>query len=183
MKVLGVIGSPRRDGNTSILIDEVLRGARDVGAIVQKIFLNDLDIKPCQSTCSANCKKTGNCTIDDDMSPLYDELYDSNVIILGTPVYWYGPSAQLKTFIDRWFAFSHPEFINRMTGKKMILVAPFEETDISASDALVEMISRSAKYLKMELLRTLLVTAGEKGAVRNNKVAMTQAYRMGLDLK
>ena len=83
MRVLGVVGSPRKNGNTETLVDEVLRGAT-----VEKIFLNDLDIKPCQATCNEYCMATGNCRIGDDMSTLYDKLYNSDVIVLGTPVYW-----------------------------------------------------------------------------------------------
>jgi multimeric flavodoxin WrbA len=183
MKVLGVVGSPRRGGNTEILVDEVLRGAEDTGANVEKIFLNDLSIKPCQSTCSDVCKETGNCTIADDMRPLYSKLYASNAIVLGTPVYWYGPSAQLKAFIDRWFAFSHPRFAGRMAGKRVVLVSPFEESNVSVSDPLVEMVNKSVSYLNMEFFGKVLVTAGEKGAVRLNRQAMKSAYEIGLMLK
>jgi hypothetical protein len=63
------------------------------------------------------------------------------------------------------------------------LVAPFEESDISASDPLVNMISKSMSYLKMKLIRKLLVTAGKKGAVKENLEAMNQAYNIGHELK
>ncbi len=183
MSVLGVVGSSRRGGNTDILVDEVLRGARNAGADVEKIFLNDLEIKPCQAECSDYCKKTGDCKINDDMSPLYGKLYDSDAIVLGTPVYWYGPSAQLKAFIDRWYAFSHPKYIHKMKGKKVVLVAPLEESDTSAADPLVDMIAKSLDYLEAEFHAKLPVSAEEKGAVKQNLEAMKQAYKIGLDLK
>ena len=184
MKVLGVVGSPRKAGNTDILVDEVLRSAKDAGAEVEKIFLNDLAINPCQAECRDYCKKAGDCKIDDDMSPLYSKLYDSDAIVLGTPLYWYGPSAQLKAFIDRWYAFSHPKYIRKMKGKKVVLVAPFEESDISAADPLVGMLTKSLDYLEAEFHAKLLVPgAGEKGAVRQNLEAMNQAYTIGLGLK
>jgi len=183
MKTLGIVGSPRKEGNTDILVSEVLRGAGDAGATIEKIFLNDLDIKPCQSECSDYCKKTGDCKIRDDMSTLYNKIYESDAIILGTPLYWYGPSAQLKAFIDRWYAFSHPTFAHRMKGKRIVLVAPFEESDISASDALVGMIDKSLNYLKAKLFAKLLVTAEEKGIVKQNPEVMKRAYKIGLELK
>jgi len=183
MRVLGVVGSPRKNGNTETLVDEVLRGAKDAGATVEKIFLNDLDIKPCQATCNEYCMATGNCRIGDDMSTLYDKLYNSDVIVLGTPVYWYGPSAQMKAFIDRWYAFIHPNFVKRIEGKKLVLVAPFEESDISAADPLVAMINKCEAYLKLESSGRLLVTAGEKGAVTRNIKAMNEAYNTGARLK
>ena len=183
MRVLGVVGSPRKEGNTDMLVDEALRGAREAGRETDKIFLNDLRITPCQSVCTEYCEKTGDCKIKDDMSPIYSTLYDSDPVILGTPIYWYGPSAQLKAFIDRWYAFSHPKFAERMRGKHLILIAPFEETDSSAADGLVTMIEKTAKYLKCEFSDKLLVTAGPKGIVRQNQRAMEQAYNIGLRLK
>ena len=184
MKIFAVVGSPRKNGNTDILVDEVLRGAKDVGASTEKIFINDLNIKPCQASCSDYCKKEGSCRIQDDMSGLYDRLYDSDVIILGTPVYWWGPSAQLKAFIDRWYAFSHPEFVHKMKGKKVVLVAPFEDADESTSDPLVAMIEKSTDYLKMEFFKKLLVNrTSDKGVVKKNQQAMKQGYTIGMELK
>jgi multimeric flavodoxin WrbA len=93
--------------------------------------LNDLKISPCQSTCVEYCKTKGRCKISDDMSGLYDKLYDTDAMVLGTPVYWWGPSAQMKLFIDRWYAFCHPGFAKKFEGKKLVLVAPFEDSAIS----------------------------------------------------
>ena len=183
MKVLGVIGSPRKNGNTEILVDEVLRGARDAGSAIEKIFLNELRIKPCQATCSQYCKTHGKCNIADDMSPLYDKLYDSDAIVLGTPVYWWGPSAQLKVFIDRWYAFCHPAFAKKFEGKKLVLVSPFEDSDITTPDHLVGMLKRSAEYMKMDFSDKLLVAAKEKGAVARDTKTMKEAYDIGARLK
>ncbi len=183
MKVLGVVSSPRKEGNTDILVEEVLRGAREAGRETEKVFLNDLKISPCQSVCAEYCAKMGDCKIKDGMSPIYKTLIDSDPIILGTPLYWYGPSAQLKAFIDRWYAFSHPKYADRMKGKSLILVAAFEENDPSVAEGLVSMIDRSAKYLRCEFSKKLLVTAGAKGIVKKNPQAMKQAYDLGLGLK
>ncbi|MEM2942634.1 MAG: flavodoxin family protein [Candidatus Bathyarchaeia archaeon] len=183
MRVLGVVGSPRRGGNTEILVDEVLRAARDAGADVEKILLNELEIKPCRAECSDYCKRKGYCKIDDDMLPLYDKLFESDALVLGTPVYWYGPSAQLKAFIDRWYAFSHPKHIHRMKGKRVVLIAPLEETDTSAAKPLVDMIRKSLDYLEARFHSRMLVSAGEKGSVRANRKAMNRAYRIGSALK
>lgn len=183
MKVLGVVGSPRKKGNTDILIDEVLQGSKAAGAEFDKIFLNDLKIKPCRAECSDYCKKIGYCKINDDMSPLYDKLFESDAIILGTPVYWYGPSAQLKTFIDRWYAFCHPKHVQKMKGKKFVLIAPLEETDKSAAQPLVNMIKKSLDYLDSKFHAKLIVSAGEKGEVKKNEQAMKEAYKIGLKLK
>ena len=183
MKVLGIVGSPRKNGNTDILVSEVLRGAKDTGSKVEMVFLNDLEIKPCQAICSDYCKRTSNCKIKDDMTELYNKLFESEVIILGTPVYWYGPSAQFKAFLDRWYAFSHPKYILKMRGKKLILITPFEESDTSAANSLVEMIEKSINYLDAKFHGSLLVSVGEKGAIKQNPEAMNRAYEIGKELK
>ena len=72
MRVLGIVGSPRIGGNTDILVDEILSGAREAGASTEKIILNNLNIKPCQA-CN-NCYKTGQCSQKDDMADLLDKM-------------------------------------------------------------------------------------------------------------
>ena len=183
MRVLGIVGSPRKNGNTDILVSEVLRGAMDAGSKVELIFLNDLEIKPCQAICSDYCKSTSNCKIKDDMKKLYNKLFESEIIILGTPIYWYGPSAQCKAFLDRWYAFSHPKYILKMRGKKLILIAPFEESNTSVADPLLEMIIKSVNYLDMKFHGSLLVSVKEKGAIKQNLEAMKRAYMIGKELK
>ena len=99
MKVLGIVGSPRRKGNTEVLVDEVLAGAAEVGISTEKVILTDLQISPCKA-CDA-CRKSENCLQEDDMMELLDKMGQCDVWVLGTPLYWWGPSAQFKVFLDR----------------------------------------------------------------------------------
>jgi multimeric flavodoxin WrbA len=98
-RVLGIVGSPRRGGNTETLVDEVLRGAKEAGAAVEKVILSELEIAPCLA-CDA-CLDTGKCVYQDDMTTLLERMRRSEIWVLGTPIYWWGPSAQFKTFLDR----------------------------------------------------------------------------------
>jgi multimeric flavodoxin WrbA len=182
MNVLAVVGSPRKGGNTDILVDEVIRGAKDSGANVEKHFLSDLTISPCLAECSEYCEKNGNCRINDDMTPLYSKLFKSDAIILGTPIYWWGPSAQFKMFLDRWYAFSHPEFANKLQGKIIVLIAPFGDSDTSVADPLVNMISRSLDFLKAHLFKTILVSVEKKGEIKSNTQVMNNAYDIGREI-
>jgi len=99
MKILGIVGSPRRGGNTDILLAEVIKGAVSRGDSAKTIILNDLNITPCQH-CDA-CLKAGKCRIDDDMQMIYRELEQADRIILASPVQFMGPTAQMKAMIDR----------------------------------------------------------------------------------
>ncbi len=99
MKVLGILGSPRRGGNTEILLKAFLEGAAAGGAEVEEIRLRELKISPCLEI--YHCFKDGTCPIKDDMPGLYDKLLAAEVVALASPIFFYNVSAQAKAMIDR----------------------------------------------------------------------------------
>jgi len=99
MKVLGIFGSPRREGNSDTLMKAFLEGAAAAGALVEEVFLRRLKISPCLEI--YHCFKDGTCPIKDDMRELYDKLVDADVVALASPVFFYSLSAQAKAMIDR----------------------------------------------------------------------------------
>ena len=103
MKVLGLVCSPRKGGNTEILVREALAGAGRKGAETELYLVEDKDIRPC-TACEA-CVPEGICATDDDMQGLYEKLLAADGIIFGTPVYFINVTAQAKIVIDRSFAF------------------------------------------------------------------------------
>ncbi len=99
LRVLGIAGSPRRKGNTDLLLDEALKGAASAGARVSKLVICDMDIAPCRH-CDG-CLKTGRCVIDDDMQMVHRELRDVDHIVVSSPIFFMGVTAQTKAMIDR----------------------------------------------------------------------------------
>jgi len=99
MKVLGIFGSPRRGGNTELLLEEALKGAEAGGADVERLFLVDFTIIPCKEC--HGCDQTGECVILDDMQKIYPKLLEADVIILASPIFFYGVTAWAKALIDR----------------------------------------------------------------------------------
>jgi multimeric flavodoxin WrbA len=99
MKVLGIMGSPRRQSNTEILLDKALEGAREAGAEVEKVLVSELKISPCLEIYA--CRKDGNCVIKDDMRSLYAKLLEADHIILASPIFFYSITSQAKAIIDR----------------------------------------------------------------------------------
>ena len=100
MNVLIILGSPRKNGNSETLtrtIVEIL--TKELHIDVDYIRLTAHKITPCIGC--GGCEKTGMCVIKDDMIDLYEKLDNAEIIFLASPVYFYGPSAQIKTFIDR----------------------------------------------------------------------------------
>ena len=99
MKVLGILGSPRKGGNTELLLEEALKGAEAEGAEVERLRLTDYNIIPCKE-CLA-CYKDGNCIILDDMAKIYPKLLEADIILLASPIFFYGVTAWAKALIDR----------------------------------------------------------------------------------
>ncbi len=99
MNVLGIGGSPRKGGNTDILLAEAMKGAGDSGAETEEIYLRDFKISPCWG-CNS-CDKNGLCVQNDDMQKIYYRLVQSEHIILASPIHFYSVSSHTKLMIDR----------------------------------------------------------------------------------
>jgi multimeric flavodoxin WrbA len=178
-QVLGVVGSPRRGGNTEILVDEVLRGAQEAGAAVEKVALSRLQIGPCRA-CD-RCRTTGVCVQADDMPRLLEQMDRSHVWVLGTPVYWWGPTAQFKAFLDRWYGAEGR--LNEWAGRRAVLVVPLGDTDVRTARHTVGMLADSLDYLRVARFATLLAPGVmERGEVREHPEYVAAAYQAGRDV-
>jgi len=117
MFVLGLMGSPRRQGNTDLLLTAFLDGAQAQGAEVLKVDVAFKNIAPCQEC--RFCEQHGFCRQhDDDMREIYHLLRRADVVALATPIFFYGPSAQLKALIDRSQAFWARRYVMKLTDPK-----------------------------------------------------------------
>jgi len=178
-QVLGIVGSPRHGGNTEILVDEVLRGAEEAGAQAEKVILSKLDIGPCRG-CDG-CRKNGTCVQQDDMPALLKQMERSQVWVLGTPVYWWGPTAQFKAFLDRWYGVQCGANRGAMfEGQRTILVIPLEDTYEDTARHTTGMLQDVMAYLKMEHFATILATGVlDRGEVREHPDVLAKAHRAG----
>ena len=152
--ILGIIGSPRKGGNTQVIVDQALGGAAHNGAETDTLFLADMHIKECIG-CHA-CWRGKPCTQGDDMNDLFDVIASADGFVFGTPVYWYGPTAIIKAFLDRFVYFNCPEHRGMVKGKPVILAVPFEETGPDMADLTVKMFELSFGYLEMNLAGTII---------------------------
>ena len=184
LKVLGIAGSPRRGGNTDLLLAEVMKGAASKGAKVKTIVLDDLEITPCQH-CD-NCLDKGKCWMQDDMQMVYRELNEADRIVLASPLYFLGVTAQTKTMIDRCQALwarkyklkMPPLSDNRERKGLFISVGARSEDDMFAP-------AISTVRLLFTILNIAyegeLVFSGvdEKGAIAKHPNAMQRAFKAG----
>lgn len=177
MQVLGIVGSPRRGGNTDLLVDAVLAGARGRGHQVAKLHLHDLAIGPCVDC--RGCKSGARvCVVGDGMREVYERLDAADALVLGTPVYWCGPSGPLKQMLDRW----RPYFANgRLKARRAVLVAVAKDGPDEAG-LLVAMLRRALGYLHVELVGEVLGTAYERGEILGDRAALERAGALGAAL-
>jgi len=99
VRVVGIYGSPRKGGNSDLILDRALEGAQQQSAEVKRLYVRDLHMSGCVEC--GGCEKTGKCVLQDDMQSIYPLLDDADIIILSSPIFFYGLSSQLKALIDR----------------------------------------------------------------------------------
>lgn len=103
IRIVAIYGSPRKEGNTSRLLREAVRGMKDAGGKIEEFFLRDMQIKPCMEI--YGCKETGRCVIQDDFHIIADAIDKADGIALASPVFFYTVSAHTKAFMDRCQSF------------------------------------------------------------------------------
>jgi multimeric flavodoxin WrbA len=187
MLVYGIIGSPKKNGNVDLIVSEVLRGASSQGAQTHKIYLNDLQIKPCQS-CGVD-PNPKYCLLDDDMKVVFNALESSDAIALGSPVYFDTVNAQTKLMIDRSNCLM--PYIERPGGtsgferrirkrKKGVFIA------VAGKDQEFNTIKTTVRgffnWANIELMETILYPHDdiELGGVKSDKERIRQAFEVGV---
>lgn len=180
MQILALNGSPRKQGNTDILIDEILRGVRSSGHDAEKIRLYDYEIRPCIDCRRCKQSETGHtCALKDGMAEIYPKLEAADIIVFGTPIYWYGPTAKMKLLVDR----QRPFIASRkLEGKTGMLVVPSEEGS-DCCGPLLEMFRMSFEYLGMKTGESILARAYERGEIRQSPGELERAYELGASLQ
>jgi multimeric flavodoxin WrbA len=183
MKVLGILGSPRREGNTEILLNEALRGASDHGGLCEKVILRDLKITPCLEI--YKCAEDGVCAIQDDMQGLFPKIVQAERLLLASPIFFYSVPALAKAMIDR---------CQSLWAKKYILKLPvspiadrkgvFISVAATRGKKLFDGVRLTVQYffdaIDVAYSDELFVRgADEKGAVRDQPEALQAAYGLG----
>jgi len=186
MKVLGIMGSPRRQSNTEILLNKALEGAREAGAEVEKVLVSKLKISPCLEIYA--CLKDGNCAIKDDMRLLYEKLLEADHIIFASPIFFYGITSQAKAIIDRCQALWVRKHVLGM-GKedKRVRRGVFISVGATRGAKLFDGAVLTVKYffdaIGVKYFGDLLVRGiDNKGQIREHPAALEDAFRLGQEL-
>jgi multimeric flavodoxin WrbA len=186
MKVCGIVGSPVKKGNVDLLVSQVLEGAQSRGATIEKIYLNDLNIKPCQ-----DCVKDPGpeyCLFEDDMKLIYDILDTCDVVVLGSPLYFDTVSAQTKLMIDRCNCLM--PYVKREDGtygferrkstrnKGVFIAVGGQDRDFMPA---MRTVTGFFKWANIELVDKILYgqTDEVRGCVKEDKETMARAFAIG----
>ena len=122
------------------------------------------------------------CSKHDNMETLYPKITECDALILGTPVYWYGPTAIMKCFMDRFVYFNCSANRSKIRGKAAVIAVPFEDKTLETSNLVVDFFDKSLNYLEMRLVDKILAPGVTKrGEVSNRKRIMDKCYRLDKD--
>jgi len=186
MKVLGIMGSPRRQSNTEILLDKALDGAAGAGAEVEKLLVSRLKISPCVE--DYGCLEAGICSIKDDMQAVYEKLLQADHVILASPIFFYGITAQAKALVDRCQALWVRRYILK-TGidDKRARKGAFISVGATKGEKLFDGAVLTAKYffdaigVKHEC-DLLIKGIDDRGQIEEHPTALQDAFRLGREL-
>jgi len=184
MKIVGINGSPRRGGNTDLLLGEFLRGCREAGADVEEFYLRDLKISPCLEIYA--CKQDGNCPINDDMKLLYAKFVEADGLAIASPIFFYAVSAQLKAMIDRCQAMWARRYILHQTispgktNRRGVFIAIGGSKGTKIFDGPLLTMKYFFDALDITFYRSLLFKEIDaKGDILTHPTAMAEAFALG----
>jgi multimeric flavodoxin WrbA len=167
MKTVILFGSPRKDGNTIQLVQTMTDALKNRGHSVRMLYLNELNIRPCQG-CYI-CLKKGSCKTKDDMKNIRKYILESDLIVYATPIYWFGPSAQLKLVMDRSIAFMDSDYNSRIAGKKAVTLMTFADNNMDTCKPTTDMFKKSFDLLKLSYTGSIEVPGCAEGGSIDEK--------------
>lgn len=187
MRILAFNGSPRKGGNSQILLEEASRGAKEQGADVTVYNLNTLNLKPCQHC--GECDNTGICVIKDDMQAIHQEIRTTDRIIFASPIFFFSVSAQAKIVIDRCQAFWAQKYVHRKPihpgplGRKGLLILiggmkkgpknrGFECAEVTARAFFRTVNVQEHATLEYDMIE-------ERGAIKEHPTALQESFEAG----
>jgi multimeric flavodoxin WrbA len=187
-KVLIVLGSPRKNGNSATLAAQIAKGAMSAQANVETVYLQEKNIAPC-TACRSCLENSGDCIIQDDMQEIYEKLVEADGWVIASPVYWFTMTAQTKIFMDRCYALNfHPE--RPFKGKPIAIAMAYGGGDPFESGCVNALRTFQDAYRYTESVIVGMVygssmdtetTAPVDQIVRNEKV-MQDAFELGRNL-
>ena len=183
-RIVAFSSTPRKEGNSDILVDHVLKGAGELGAETEKIRLHDLAIRPC--TACGVCQKSVEtpCVIKDDMASLVEKIRQADGLLMASPIYFCSVNGQMKVFLDRLYALFGGGGFDTLRGKRAALVFTYGDKDPLSSGVMNALrLFQDAFYaLGVQMTGWVQVSCLDAGEVRRNHHALEEARLLGRKL-
>jgi multimeric flavodoxin WrbA len=190
MKIIGIVGSKRKKGNTAVLIEEALHAVRSEGIETEIVYLGDYDIKGC--TGCEGCRETYTCVMQDGMQELYPKVMEADGLIAGSPTYFYNMTAEMKAFIERLYCYEVFDESDRsvwmsvneaMGGKLAVTISICEQHDVKDMGITSEAMDLSLVSLGYRIVDSVKVLElYEAGAAKQCPKALEQSRHAGRKL-
>jgi hypothetical protein len=171
--VVVLLGSPRKKGNSTVLAKQIIHGVESVSAKVETVYLNGLNIKPCQGCYACKKKNSTGCAVDDDMQSLYPKLVESDAWVIASPVYWFSMSA--------W---NEDSEISPMYKKRIAIAMSYGDSDPFNSGCVnaLRSFQDAYRYVGARIVGMVYGSAEEPGEIASNAELMAQAEEIGKKL-
>lgn len=187
-KILAIYGSPRREGNTSLLLKKAAQGAIEAGAEVEEVVLRDLKMSPCLEI--YGCKETGRCVIQDDFQKVYEQILSCHGVMLASPVFFYSVSAHTKILMDRCQSLWAKKYWlrkaligNHKAKRRGLFISVGATKGKKLFDGIILSIRYFFDALDVELWRSLLYRGlDSEGDVLKHSQFLEEAYQAGKEL-
>ncbi len=182
-KVVILLGSPRKNGNTAALAERIAAGAKAAGAKVETVYLHGMKIAPCTACEGCTKPKARGCVIHDDMDALYPKLKKADVLVFASPIYWFTVSAQMKLAMDRCVAIIGPRS-HAFRGKRIGLAFAFGGADVFDSGCInaIRTFQDAFRFLGATIVGMVYASAFRAGDIRSNAKVMDEATELGRKL-
>jgi multimeric flavodoxin WrbA len=186
--ILAIYGSPRKDGNTALLLRQAVEGARSSGAKVEEIYLRDMEMSPCLE--DYGCLASGRCVIRDDFQGIYDLLFSCRGIMLASPVFFCAVSAHTKILMDRCQCFwVRKNLLGKSLeagsgeGRKGLFISVAARKSSRNFDGALISVRHFFEALDVELWKSLLFPGVDKpGEIQSHPDALEKCRATGAEL-
>jgi len=178
-KVLIVNGSTRANGNTDTIMKQITKGVENTVINLKTVTLRQKQISQCIGC--YYCSNHDTCSIKDDMREIYRYIKSSDLMVFMSPLYWWGVTGLMKTFIDRLFFYYPPRNMNLIAGKKVLIITPLAETNVQKQGKLLrEFYCRLFKWLKLDIVDMIFFSGIQgKGVVKEKPDYLKMAFTLG----
>ena len=176
-------GSPRKNGNSNTLADELARGAKSMNAIVHSFFLQDMHIEGCSGCDACQVNADEHCIIEDDMQKIYPVIKNADAVVYASAIYFFTYTAQLKAAVDRLYVFESPKG-SAMMHKPVGILLTYGDSDQIKSGVVnaIHSFEGMFRYLKSPIVGIVHGTASNVGDIQKNKELMKEAFDLGVAL-